>query len=515
MALTNTDIAEILLSQCSLSEINISRTLCRVPRIAKLLAKSGDEDYFHEDFADNEEIARAFITNGAFIFDKISTRLQHKRDIILLMAQKGVIDYALLPKCFHNDREILKNIITNQPNDIKYFMYDVELTEIALQKAILHRNILHQIFTECTNRNTFLRLLGKMITNSNAFIPQQFANDIEIVKEVLRINCEYYVHLSQKLRETFDIIMIYVYNGGTRLDLLPKYFRDNEEVVAKMVGALWNNYVFASKRLQRKMKILRLMPCFPRPFELINYNLTKKMLNNREFVAKFASYIAHIPQKFLYDREFAKMAVQNYWYALRKLPHCFKDDYEIAQIAIHNCPRAYDLLSKRLKEEPSIIKYVMKRTFCAHFPKRLFNNRDNVMLAVTNGYELPRDVIEKYSNDREIMFKHILTTCYHICDHICDDLRTDHEFLLECVKNHLCDARTSAIQCILDNDKIMIELIKKDIDLIVTYECCARLQNNSDIIAYYHKIPFAISPWFSIHRAIACAKNDTLCKIML
>ena len=489
----------VLLSQHFIRSYTIiSPKVLENKRAIMALSKKNGDRYFGKKFADDEEVVREFISNGAMIFDKISPRLQQRRDIVLLAIKNDIINKTNVPNCLKNDHEIMRIFNHVNPN------------EDEILKILTNDNLEPHIYRDIIfDKVLFLRCVSKIEEESNAFVPSCFDDDIDVIKEIVRINYMCFQTLSPKMRKNDEIIAIYVDNGGDQLSILPEKYYDDYDVVAKMVKRYPKNYKFASERLRNDIRIVNLLPICRESFSYI----PQKMFDDYNLVAKFATYYYLIPYNLCEDINFVKTALHYNGRSIRKFPK-FRGDYEMANIAINSDARAYKHLSKKLKKNSKIVQFMTQVAPCEVWMYEYFyHNRDFALRFIEKFIDGSGRIANKHSADYDIVLK-LLSNNRISAQKIDDKLVTNHKFLRDCVINHVDECEFPAIKCILDDDKIMIELIKKDITLFIEYRCCIRLQNNSEIIAHHHKIPFAISQWASINRAIICAKDDTLCEII-
>ena len=449
-------------------------------------------------FLDNLTVVNLLIDKGKLNYKLLPPQMKKCHDITLRCAEKCVVYYADLPDEFKTDREILREIIKNNPQEVQYFTKDKELMEIAAENATAYIPCIYdsgdmelraKMYLSCWYKND--RYVGKIVVNKDEAL------------RYINMKIELDDCLDEKLCTDDDIVRACINNNLLRnFRKVPHKYRSKYKVAISAIQQNSENFYSVDQTLLNdRTFLLEFIEMYPMHHEL----LPEQFIKNREFIKYFAIYVDKLPEDLCDDLDFAREVVKINGNALAKFSEKIKANREIALIATQDSAFNYYILPKHLREDKQILDNYLVRNKADDLPRELLTDRSFVDYLINNHkfnliqFNLVGDedhVLRFLKNNYTIWATLPLEMCRNI----------------EIVKRII--TYNNSFDGVLFSEKELIEIVKYNIWAIFKNEQCARLQNNSDIIAYYHKIPIAISPWFSIDRAIACAQNSTLCEII-
>ena len=471
--------------------------------IYKLLVTHGKmcHSKFPRLYTDDLEIVNLLIDNKKIKYKSLPKAMRCRREIVIRCIQQDLVNYDDLGKRFKDDREIIREVIKNKPHMIEYIEGDKELMEIAVDNTVEY---IH-----------YVRKFGGLDLTVKMFA----RNPCVMLREAFFI-------ISDK-NEALKYINAGI-NVSTRL--ISKLLCDEDVIAACIKQKFYDNFAkFPEKYLSNYDIALAAVLDHNNNYEHINESLR----NNREFslkiISKHPDCFHLLPKQFVTDREFIKYFAHN----VDKLPENLCDDINFAREAIKLSAGSYFKFSKRIRENKEIVLNVVSNYFWNYelLPTHLQTDKDVINAFITHRgtYCLPTYLFK----DKEIA-NYLIDNYKFNSIPVCDSI--DESMTLRLLrKNHICYPRlpqqmyTNAeivieLMCRNDDtvtnvatinklsDKDLIKIVKSNIIALVNYWQCAHLCKNSDIIAYYHKIPFAFASWFSIDRVIAGAKDNTLCE---
>lgn len=204
-------------------------------------------------------------------------------------------------------------------------------------------------------------------------LPKYFKNDENFIKKIAKINDKYFDLANKKIREKHLINRIKK-NGY----VLTKYkeFKNQKKLIliaAKTYGAILKDI---DKKFRKDKDVV--LACCKSNAWIIQY-ADKKLYNDRKIVkaAIDANSISDpYPEavrkigKYLKDKYLIKYALKKRGDSMKYLRSEFKNDKSLAMIAVKETAVAYHGLSNSLKNDLDILKQCKKTGFIKRYPKR-------------------------------------------------------------------------------------------------------------------------------------------------
>ncbi len=196
------------------------------------------------------------------------------------------------------------------------------------------------------NINKFEKLVLKAIKKDGEILKSlggQFLNNKKVILLAAQTNGEVFKYINKSLRNDKQIAFKCLLKDPQMLRLADKKFKANKNLIIKLIKKDFSCFKFIDKKLKRDKDILKLL-----------------ILN-----LKFGSGSEHKPAASylveLGDKDLIKFAVKRDGFWLDHLSNKYKNDKEIALLALNNYYGHFSDISERLKEDKQILEFASKK----------------------------------------------------------------------------------------------------------------------------------------------------------
>lgn len=440
----------------------ISPQLARDREVAQIVISQGGEtlNYFADEIRDDYELVKLALTTYGSAYFAASSRLQNNPELKMLAVTNDCAVFKMLSEkdrdnpdialaaisdrsdesrtfnneagifCFvserlKNDRDFVLRAIKLKPDILPFLSPQLQNDELVIAEAVKHDNSVLQFIADKYRQNP--DFLRTMVTKSNWGL---------IYAPELRNDREYILNLAK--------------DGVTVLEYLPNKFRSDRELVLAAVHASSYEFGYASQALQ----------------------------NDREIIVA-ALMRAKKDRQETYGSETILSFVNDKW----------RDDKELALIAVSCNYEEYFYLSERLRNDPEILALIpademeyITRSGSAFAQMSDAERADfNTLWRFINqdsgeSYECGHDLIyasDELKNNPQLVFKAVETKSA-IIPYIDYEWRNNKELIL-----HVLKPNKSSYSWRQLSFKYFDETLRHDYDVII-----AAIRRDGEIIKY-------------------------------
>lgn len=181
------------------------------------------------------------------------------------------------------------------------------------------------------------------------------------------------------------------------------------------------------------------------------------------------------------DQALSKATSRNSYNLYKKLDDKFKNDKEIAMVAIENNPYTFEYVSNNLKNDKEVVMAAVTRngTCLSYASDNLKNDREIVMAAVSSDGDAIENASDDLKNDREIVMAAVSNQGTAI-QYLSDNFKNDKEIVMTAASNGIY----WALELISDefkNDKEVVMAAIKD-DGMVLEHASDELKNDKEVV---------------------------------
>ena len=196
------------------------------------------------------------------------------------------------------------------------------------------------------NINKFEKLVLKAIKKDGEILKSlgsQFLNNKKVILLAAETNGEVFKYINKSLRNDKQIAFKCLLKDPQMLRLADKKFKANKNLIIKLIKKDFSCFKFIDKKLKRDKDILKLLI------------LNLKSGSGSEYKLA-ASYLVELG-----DKDLIKFAVKRDGFWLDHLSNKYKNDKEIALLAVNNYYGHFSDISERLKEDKQILEFASKK----------------------------------------------------------------------------------------------------------------------------------------------------------
>ena len=406
------------------------------------------------------------------IIPYLSDNLKDDDELIKIMIKYKlyyVNIYHMSDRLKNNYKYMLQAIKSNSLT-LQYVSNELQDNLDIVEQAVINNGLALEFASEKLQDNKEI-VLKAIINNGLAleFASEKLQDNKKIVLKAVINNGLALNFASEKLQDDKDILLQAVANDGLSLQFASKKLQDDKEIVLKAINNNWKALGFASKKLQDNKEIVLKA--------VINNGLalefvSEQFKNNKEIVLQAFKYDYNLLTLYFANNELfndIKFVLKLFKYNSTilkkiKLPDNIYDNQKFICKIIKNVDN-FKFASDRLKQNKKFIFYLLNKNYIniiQYLDKNILDDNDIIQYIINNIQMI------KYVSDRlqeEILLNlDKYNTLYKIGTYIDID-----NYILSKISSN-----------ILDNKKIMLELIKKNYRIY--YSLSEKLKNDDDCL---------------------------------
>ncbi len=194
------------------------------------------------------------------------------------------------------------------------------------------------------------------------FLDEEMKKNIKIIEYSLQNNYESYYFLSDKLKNDKNIIFLLLQKSSENYENYLGVRKDDYELFEFLVNKNGTMIKYASDRLKNNRELAKL--AIQKSLCGMAYQYISDELKNSEELIYYCldlnMPINFLDEKYLYNREIIKKALQKNGKLFFMIPDIFKIDHELVMIALETDVSNYTILPHEIKHDRKIILHAIK-----------------------------------------------------------------------------------------------------------------------------------------------------------
>lgn len=266
------------------------------------------------EYLDNKELVLFIIENRVTgIYKYLNKDLQEDKDIALAVVKLNGMEFKNLSSALQNDQDLAYAAITQQANIFQFMNEELRSNKTLIIKAVLK------------------------IPRMFKYVPSEKRYDRDFLLSVMPSIPLIYGSVSTKFSKDRQLALIAIEHRGDNLFHAPKYLKDDEILVRKILDYCPNAFQYASDRLKSQKS-------------LVEYAVSCQ-----------ANNILYVQGECANDKKLILSAVNAAPYLIFDLSKKWKDDFDVALIAVKFSYKCYKILNDDLKSNKHIaLEFVSK-----------------------------------------------------------------------------------------------------------------------------------------------------------
>jgi hypothetical protein len=295
--------------------------------------------YASKELKNNEKIVITAISENGLCLNYASKEMKDNEDIVFKAMKSDNFAFQFASDRIKNDRRLaFKAIIVNQ-DLLNHVSNTLRKDEDFNRRILINSPKLYKFIDEDLKKNR--TIVKKTLTVQNfKNLPFGFKIDKEIAMDLLSRDADFYELIPVELKDDFDISLQLLKRDGCYFTRIPQKHQNFE------------TYFVAIKTFY---------------FLIHAYDISKVMnMDDRNEALRAVSITGvsfeHLPEIFRNDLEIANIAINDYPFALKYLGSKISGSKELAMKALSKNLEVFDFLSSNLKKDNDV-QWVFKRYF--------------------------------------------------------------------------------------------------------------------------------------------------------